>query len=75
MSNSDPTMAASSPTGVGPLDALLGWGFYLLYALPLFFVSMYICVMVVIPQFSDGIGLAVFAVWFCITIYLLGKSK
>ena len=65
----------STSTGIGVLDALLGWGFYLLYALPIFFLSMFICVMVVVPQFSDGTGLAVFAVWFCTTIYVLGKSK
>lgn len=73
MSNSDTPM--STPTGVGLIDAIIGWGFYLLYALPLFILSMFICVMVVVPQLGQDTGLAVFAVWFCITVYVLGKSK
>lgn len=73
MSNSEPT--TSTPTGVGPIDSILGWGFYLLYALPIFFLSMFICVMVVVPQLGPDTGLVVFVVWFCITVYVLGKSK
>lgn len=72
MSNTGQT--TSSPTGIQTIDSAIAWTIYIIAGTTAFFASMYIYVMFVMPQIASG-ELFIFVVWFCVTIYLIGKMR
>lgn len=72
MSNTEQT--ASGPTGIPTLDSAIAWTIYLSLGTASFIISMYIYVMLVMPRLATG-ELLTFVIWFCVTIYLIGKAK
>lgn len=65
----------SKPTGIGPIDWALGWALYLTVGLIALAISMLAFINVIAPMLSEGAAIGAFALWFLLTIYLIGLLK